>query len=425
MGTVPADSTITADPPMKILVISNLYPPHEIGGYEIRCRDVCERLETFGHEIHVLTSDHKVAGRPDMPDPKVRRQLRIHGMYGHPWEPMLRLRHTERHNHEVLAKAIAEIQPDLIHIWNMGGISKSLLHTLEGVGIPLVYDISDHWVARSIKSDVWLLWWNAPAQPFRQLLRKFLTLSGIRRRIDRTMPTHSWDDLRFRNIYFSSAFMRDATVAKGWPVGHAAVIHCGIDTASFQPKTDHSGFGKLLWVGRIDEDKDPITAIRALSAAHRLGLNHLTLDIYGKGDAAYLRLVQAEVAALALGGHVRFLLAPPEEMRSLYTRYDALLFTSNWGEPFGLTPLEAMASALPVITTTDGGQKELARDGINSLIANAADPESFAMRIHQLAASEPLRAFLASTAFDEVRNSFDLDPITRKIEAFLLSAARS
>ena len=409
---------------MKILVISNLYPPHEIGGYEIRCRDVCERLEAFGHEIHVLTSDHKVAGRAEVMDPKIRRELRIHGMYGHPWEPILQLRHTVRHNHQALGKAIAEIQPDLIHIWNMGGISKSLLHTLEAGGIPLVYDVSDHWIARSIKSDVWLMWWNAPAKPPRRLLRKLLAISGIRRRIDRTTPTDSWDSLRFRNIYFSSAFMRDATVAKGWPVAHAEIIHCGIDTASFRPKTDHSDFGKLLWVGRIAEDKDPITAIRAVAAAHRLGLNHLTLDLYGKGDETYLRLAQAEVDSLALGDHIRFFLATPEEMQSLYSRYDALLFTSNWGEPFGLTPLEAMASALPVITTTDGGQKELSRDGINSLIAKAADPESFAVRIAEMAASQSLRESLAATGLDEVRTRFDLDPITRKIEAFLLSASR-
>ena len=76
---------------MKILVITNLYPPHEIGGYELRCRDVCDRLKASGHEIHILTSDHRVPGRREIPEPHVSRKLRINGMYGNPWLPIRRL----------------------------------------------------------------------------------------------------------------------------------------------------------------------------------------------------------------------------------------------------------------------------------------------------------------------------------------------
>jgi len=40
---------------MKMLVVSNLYPPHYIGGYELRCQCIVDDLRTRGHEIHVLT----------------------------------------------------------------------------------------------------------------------------------------------------------------------------------------------------------------------------------------------------------------------------------------------------------------------------------------------------------------------------------
>jgi hypothetical protein len=40
----------------------------------------------------------------------------------------------------------------------------------------------------------------------------------------------------FPNIYFCSAFMRDLTASKNWPVTHAGVIHCGIETAAFPVK---------------------------------------------------------------------------------------------------------------------------------------------------------------------------------------------
>ncbi len=406
---------------MKILVISNLYPPHEIGGYEIRCRDICERLRASGHQIHVLTSDHRLPGRVAPPEPFVSRSLKINGMYGNPWLPIHRLRALEKHNHQTLRQEIAALRPDLIHIWNMGGISKSLLLRLEQGTIPLVYDISDHWIARSLRADVWLSWWNAPGSKARTFARSALAFLGIRRLLDRATPTASWDTLRFERAYFCSAFMRDLTASKGWPVAHASVIHCGIDTAAFSVKQDHSRFEKLLWVGRLSDDKDPLTAVRALAAAHRAGLTHLTLDLYGHGDPAYIARIDAEIAALGLTGRVHRKLAPAAEMRGLYSQYDALLFTSNWGEPFALTPLEAMAAALPVITSLDGGQPELARHGINCLAAAAADPELYATRIAELASSHELRATIAATGLDEVRTRFDLGPITRQIEDFLLA----
>src|SRR5215475_10291855 len=41
---------------MKILMVSNLYPPHYRGGYEMRCAQVAEALQMVGHEVRVLTT---------------------------------------------------------------------------------------------------------------------------------------------------------------------------------------------------------------------------------------------------------------------------------------------------------------------------------------------------------------------------------
>jgi glycogen(starch) synthase len=45
---------------MKILVLTNLYPPHYVGGYELRCAAITEALRQHGHEVNVLTSNHGV-----------------------------------------------------------------------------------------------------------------------------------------------------------------------------------------------------------------------------------------------------------------------------------------------------------------------------------------------------------------------------
>jgi glycosyltransferase involved in cell wall biosynthesis len=403
---------------VKILVISNLYPPHEIGGYEIRCRDIMEGLRARGHEVRILTSDYQVPGRKAENQSHVSRRLKIHGMYGYPWLPIQKLYSQEKYNHQVLQEEIERFKPDLIHVWNMGGISKSLLHQLEGGDIPIVYDVSDHWIARSLRADVWLGFWNAPEHAIGSLAVKLFTASGIRTALDQYAPTTSPKKIQFRNIYFCSAFMRDHTVSKGWPVAHARVIHCGIDAMAFTVKEGYETFSKLLWVGRMNDDKDPFTAIRALKTARERGLE-LTLDLYGGGTPEDFARVDAEITALGLGDYVQRRSVPAAEMRSLYAKYDALLFTSNWGEPFALTPLEAGASGLPVISSMDGGQAELVRDGENMLQAKAGDPASYADALERLSKDAGLRAKMAATALEETRRRFDLPVIIGEIDEFL------
>lgn len=50
---------------MKIGVVSNLFPPFSIGGYEQLCGKVCNELAALGHEIVVLTSTY--GGRLPIP----------------------------------------------------------------------------------------------------------------------------------------------------------------------------------------------------------------------------------------------------------------------------------------------------------------------------------------------------------------------
>lgn len=88
-----------------------------------------------GKSIHLMTTAESLAGT---------RKLKIPGMLGLPWLPIHRLRHLERHNHATVSGEIAAVRPDLIHAWNMGGISKSLLLRLEETGLPLVDDVSDY-----------------------------------------------------------------------------------------------------------------------------------------------------------------------------------------------------------------------------------------------------------------------------------------
>ena len=41
---------------MRLLFLSNFYPPHQLGGYEELCAEVAQGLRARGHTVAVLTS---------------------------------------------------------------------------------------------------------------------------------------------------------------------------------------------------------------------------------------------------------------------------------------------------------------------------------------------------------------------------------
>ncbi|MBX3748932.1 MAG: glycosyltransferase family 4 protein [Opitutaceae bacterium] len=406
---------------MKILVLTNLYPPHAIGGYEERCRQVTDALRDRGHEVRVLTSTHGLAAPAD--EGRVHRRLRIHGFFGHPWLGIRRLYGLEAHNHAVLRAALADFAPDVVHVWNLGGLSKALMLTLQASGRPVVYDVSDHWIARSLRADVWLRWWNGEAGGAgARLLRGVLRATGLAALVRRRAPFAPWAGLRFDRIYFCSDALKQITVRAGWPVAHAAVIYCGVETARFARRPADPRCTRLLFVGRLNSDKDPLTAVRALARCAQAGRTDLTLDLYGRGDEAYVAELRAAAAAGGVADRVAFRTAPAAEMRRVYAGYDALLFTSAWEEPFALTPLEAMAARVPVISTYAGGSRELVRDGENALGFAAGDDAALAQQILRLAADPVLRVALADTAEREVVARYDLAAITSQIERALQEA---
>ena len=409
---------------MKILVVSNLYPPHALGGYEERCRQIVEALKAKGHSVCVLTSDFVLEGVSDE-DHSVIRELEINGFFGRPWLPIHKLYKLERRNHERLMKAVKDFKPDLVHVWNMGGISKSLLLRMEEMEIPVVYDVSDHWIARSLAGDVWLSWWNDPGSILRHASRGLLKLLGMRKRIDKSVPTRSYRCLAFERIYFCSEFLRQLTVDRGYPVKHGSVIYCGVESDKFPVKQEFNPPRRLLWVGRFAEDKDPLTAIEAMVLLKDGPLEDCQLDLYGRGDPAYTTRLKNRVIESGLSDKVNFCFAPHKELRNRFCEYDALLFTSNWGEPFALTPLEAMAAGLPVLLSPDGGDRELGHDGENCLIIEAANPHSIVRALHRLSQFSDYGKAMAETAGNELMERYDMKVIVDQIESYLMESMRN
>ena len=132
---------------MRILTVSNLYPPIVEGGYEARCAVTVESLRRE-HEVLVLTS---ARGRDRCPaDATVLRELPVlpRGM-----RSILRAPRASATAMQVMRTAMEDFGPDLVMIWNGTGIPQAALRVAELSGIPLAYVVGEQWLGRIYKSD--------------------------------------------------------------------------------------------------------------------------------------------------------------------------------------------------------------------------------------------------------------------------------
>jgi type III pantothenate kinase len=86
-----------------------------------------------------------------------------------------------------------------------------------------------------------------------------------------------------------------------------------------------------------------------------------------------------------------------------------------WDEPFGLVPLEAMSSGLPVLGTPVGGAAEFLADGVNCLQFPPGDVDALVAKLHDLATDPQLRARLVDRG-RVTAAELDADRLARVLE---------
>ncbi len=101
------------------------------------------------------------------------------------------------------------------------------------------------------------------------------------------------------------------------------------------------------------------------------------------------------------------------EIAQLYGVAELCIYPSTVGEPFGLTMLEALSSAKPMIVTDSGGMPEIIRDGINGFVIPIKDFEALASRIIRLLTDEDLRRRFGYTGREMVESHYTKEIVSR------------
>jgi glycosyltransferase involved in cell wall biosynthesis len=391
---------------MKILIVTNLYPPHHLGGYELGCRDIAEGLRSRGHSVRVLTSEFRRADNQgsESTDIPVERSLYFTRLAG--------VKISKRQECAKLRRALTEFSPDLVYFSNQVGLCGWLPVIARRCGFRTVFFLSDTTFI-SWRVGAWLAGTAKKISPVNTLFSKTFLVRG-------------WPVVQDQTCHFASEFLRQHAVknAVAFSPQTSLVTHWGIDPSAFNLPRIRWPVQRLLYVGRLSPHKGVHTAINAMHQLVReKKFADLTLSLAGGGpDLEYSEQMRKLPHQLGIADKIIFLgERPREELPKIYAEHDVLVFPSEWDEPFAITPLEAIASGLNVVGTTTGGSGELFRNRETAMTFAAGNAEDCARALRELCADEKLSEKISFNARLEVRSKHTLDAMVDKIEKSLLA----
>ena len=273
-------------------------------------------------------------------------------------------------SHKPIQQFFQAFQPDIIHIQDHYPLNRTILKIAKKLGLPIMG--TNHFLPQNIllhlpipgwgmKQVDWLLW---------------QTMLDVYRHLDFvTTPTETAAKILRR---------QKLTV----PI---QAVSCGVNLSRFRPHQPGQRaeiFRRynldpqkitLLYVGRIDPEKELDTLIQAVYQLHR---NDVQLAIVGQGK--YQHTLQSLIRNLGVEEQVIFTgYVPADDLPILLNTIDIFAMPSK-AELQSIATLEAMASAKPILAANACALPELVENGHNGYLFIAGNIQNAAQRLAQL-----------------------------------------
>jgi glycosyltransferase involved in cell wall biosynthesis len=169
------------------------------------------------------------------------------------------------------------------------------------------------------------------------------------------------------------------------------------------------GVSLVLCVGRLDAQKDPATAIRAMPRV--TATRDARLVFLGRGP------MEGELRALAAatpGSNVVFA-GFVDDPAPAFAAADVVVLPSKW-EGLGLALVEAAQHGRPVVATRVGGIPEVVADGETGLLVPSGDAVAFGDAITRVLADDALRRRLGDAARASAARRFSVERYAKDVE---------
>jgi len=395
---------------VKILFLSNLYPPNIVGGYERLCFEVANGLAESGHHVTVLTSDY--GGKvQDFPNQIVERSLKLFATEGDIYQPFScspeQRAAMNVNNADMLTRVVEQFAPNVIFVWNLYFLDPSLLNAIQQIKRSNVFLLTDNWLIAFLNASFIQDYFSqrvyshhSKPEPQYLLNAKQKAKSWIEKR---TKPSFL---MRGRAI-FASRFMCNLYSEANFHFDGKTIIYHGVNLAEHSEKDFAirrqfvvKGEVRLLVAGRIVEIKGVHTVIEALPSIIRaLPEARVILTILGDDhDQPYMERLHARIAEMEVADMVNFVKPVVEEdLFNLFQNYDIYLFPSLY-EPFSLTLIHALAAGIPTIASNVGGNPEIVHHMQTGMLFPKGNAQKLAEAVIRLVLNVNLRQSISEKA---------------------------
>jgi glycosyltransferase involved in cell wall biosynthesis len=216
---------------------------------------------------------------------------------------------------------------------------------------------------------------------------------GLCRDVDHVVATCSDEVFELRRLGLAS--------------DRVSVVPCGVDTSVFTPRGPVAPRGdlkRLLVLGRLVERKgqdDAVRALRSLPEAELVVVGGPAPDaIDADPEVRRLRRMAREAG---VGDRLVFAGSVARADVPAWVRSADVVLAVPWYEPFGITPLEAMACGRPVVATAVGGLQDTVVDGVTGDLVPPRDPARLGEVLAALLADDERRAAYGAAGVKRAR----------------------
>lgn len=349
-------SAVQDGPRRRILVVTNLFPPQEFGGYGRKLWEFSAELKRRGHEIHVLAADVPELSKPGMAgtvdlEPFVERSLELYGQWregrAHVFEDAARVGSIIRANDQRIRDTAKRFGAEICLVGNIDLMTPNCLGQLPQCGVPVLHCVGNRHPGYAAD--------GAPASA-----------------LYRIGPASEWVGRTLRDAGF--CFPAMTVLYPGARIDHFY--------RPFLPGRDRL---RIVFASLFVNYKGPHVLANALALLHRWGVDFTCVFAGDRPDSNLFADIRDYCARQGFADKVSYPgFLDREGLARLFDRSNVLVFPSSFDEPFGISQVEAMAAGLTVVSSGTGGSQEIIRDGVDGLLFGVNDHEQLAAKLKSL-----------------------------------------
>ena len=385
---------------MRILVVTNLYPPQELGGYGRCISDFVWGLQRRGHQLQVLTSDapYLGAGGDGPSGEPVDRRLQLKGSF----------KAGVQHLQDLKQRLCCDrINAELVDYWlSRGPWDGILLGNLDLLGVELL----------------------------QMLLRPAIPLLHHVGFVDPPYDPKDWPVSRHYRLVAASMAVRQSLMNAGLPVSNVPVVYPGARVDLFGPSAtgrDWPGLPdgtsarplRICFAGLMMSSKGPHTVLEAVDRLVKLGLEVHAMFAGGHFQSEYIQRMKSFIHGRGLESRVILLgNLKRDQLARFFSLHHVAVFPSIYPEAFGIVAAEAMASGLALVSSGAGGASEVFEHGKTGFRFQPGNADELVAVLKALCAHSDLLDSVRIRGSMRVREAFSVEAACCALEHLFLTS---